>query len=150
MKQSSSPLKFSVQSRARLFKIAHLPKKSTARAPKRELQGKVSQRTVRSIHLNAQSRADGRSCSQEMADAKAQTTEESQPRVTAKANSPNKLNPFNHFQLFCPRPICPGGRRLQTHSRGCRTAPTRKRTDPAGEILYTNQPGIRWSRAVPK
>ena len=42
-----------------------------------------------------------------MADAKAQTVEESPRRVSAKANTPNKLTPFNRFQLFVLAPSAP-------------------------------------------
>ena len=95
-----------------MFKIAHLPKKNTARAPKRESQGRVSQRRCGQFISTRKAVQTAEAARKEMADGNAQTAKESQPRVTAKADNPNKLNPFNHFQLFCPRPICPGGRQL--------------------------------------
>jgi len=81
-----------------------------------------------------------------MADAKAQTTEESQPRVTAKANTPNKLNRFNRFQLFVLAPSAPadGDFRL-IRAAAERNIPTNEQIT-AGQILYTNQPEIGWSR----
>jgi hypothetical protein len=43
-----------------------------------------------------------------LADGKAQTMEESQRRVSAEANTADKLDSFNRLQPSCPRPICSG------------------------------------------
>jgi hypothetical protein len=64
---------------------------------------------MRSIQLDAQSRADGRRCSRDLADAKAQTMEEPQRRVTAEANTADELDSFHHLQPSCLRPICSRG-----------------------------------------
>ena len=127
-----------------LFKIAHLLKKALL--------------ALRNGNYKAESR-EGR-CGQFISTRKAVQTAEAarkkwlmatrkrrknrSPESLPKPTTQTNLIPSIIFSFFVLAPSAPVDGNF--HSRGCRTAPTRKRTDPAGEILYTNQPGIRWSR----